>query len=37
MNKKQEEIAFHFSNCQPLWIEDNFAKGNKLTKERKSC
>ena len=28
--KKELEKLFHYSNCQPLWAEDNLKKSNKI-------
>ena len=30
---EQQKICWHFSNTQPLWAEDNMAKGSKLPTE----
>lgn len=29
-DSEQQKQCFHYSNCQPLWAEDNLRKGNKL-------
>lgn len=29
-NDESAKLAFHFSNCQPMWAIDNFKKGNRI-------
>ena len=36
IDTKQQKLAFHYTNLQPLWMRDNFSKKNKYVAQAES-